>query len=133
MCRVSFKHHGKTVAKLFREADCGSPRAALKAARKWREKQTEKLLPKTKQESFERLRSDNTTGCAGVYLKQAVKRVGGQTYEYTYWQAWTPEGVTPFRSRSFSVERYGYDGPYELAVEARDELVAEAEGYVGVS
>ena len=131
--RVSFKRHGKTVVKLFREVDYGSARAALKAARAWRDKQTQQVLPLTKQEFSKKLRPDNTTGCAGVYLKQAVKRIGERTYEYTYWQAQTPEGLKPFRSRSFSVAQHGYDGAYELAVQARDEFVAEVEGYVGVS
>jgi hypothetical protein len=130
--RVSFTRHGKNVAKLFRDADYGSPRAALKAARTWRDKQARRLLPQTKQEFSRKLRPDNTSGCAGVYLKQSVRRIGGRTYEYTYWQAWTPEGVKPFRSRSFSIERYGYDVAYALAVRARDEFVAEVEGYIGV-
>jgi hypothetical protein len=41
--------------------------------------------------------------------------------------------VKPLRSRSFSVDRYGFEGAYELAVQARAEFVAEVEGYVGVT
>jgi len=41
--------------------------------------------------------------------------------------------VKPFRSRSFSVERYGFDGAFALAVKARAEFVAEVEGYAGVT
>jgi hypothetical protein len=84
--RVSFKRRSKPVTKSFRAVDYGSARAALKAARAWRDKQMQ-----------------------------------------------TPQGLKPFRSRSFSVARYGYDGAYELAVQARDELVAEVDGYIGVS
>jgi hypothetical protein len=41
--------------------------------------------------------------------------------------------VTPFRSRSFSVDRYGFDGAYELAAQSRAEVIAEVEGYVGMT
>jgi hypothetical protein len=61
-----------------------------------------------------------------------VKR-GDWTGEYVYWQARSPEGVKPMRTRSFSVDRYGFDGAYAHAVKARAEFVAEVEGYVGVA
>ena len=131
--RVSFTRHGKNVAKLFRAREHGSARAALQAARAWRDSMTQSLLPETKQEFSQRIRPDNTSGCPGVYLKRQIVRRGDWIGEYTHWQAQTPQGVKPFRSRSFSVDRYGFDGAYELAVQARAEFVAEVEGYVGVT
>lgn len=44
-----------------------------------------------------------------------------------------PEGIKPQRTRSFSVNQFGFDGAYELAVQARAEFVAEVAGYVGVT
>jgi len=41
--------------------------------------------------------------------------------------------VKPFHSRSFSIDRYGFDRAHALAVKARGESVAQAEGYVGVT
>ena len=131
--RVSFTRHGKNVAKLFRARDYANARAALKAARIWRDGMTQSLLPETKQEFSQRVRPDNTSGCPGVYLKRQVIRRGDWSGEYAFWQAQTPQGVRPFRSRSFSVDRYGFDGAYELAVQARADFVAEVEGYVGVT
>ena len=126
--RVSFTRHGKNVAKLFRARDFDNARAALKAAQAWRYGMAESLLPETKQEFSHRIRPDNTSGCPGVYLKRQIIRRGDWSGEYTHWQAQTPQGVKPFRSRSFSVDRYGFDGAYELAVQARAEFVAEVEG-----
>lgn len=131
--RVAFTRHGKNVAKLFRERDFDNARAALKAARAWRDSMTREVLPETKQEFSQRIRPDNTSGCPGVYLKRQIVRRGDWCGEYTHWQAQTPQGVKPFRSRSFSVGRYGFDGAYELAVRARAEFVAEVNGYVGVT
>ena len=131
--RVSFTRHGKNVAKLFRARDFDNASAALKAARAWRDSMTQSLLPETKQEFSQRIRPDNTSGCPGVYLKRQVVRRGDWSGEYIHWQAQTPQGVKPFRSRSFSVGRYGFGGAYELAVQARAEFVAEVDGYVGVT
>jgi hypothetical protein len=131
--RVAFTRHGRNVAKLFRVRDFDSEGAALKAARAWRDGMTLSLLPETKQEFSQRMRPDNTSGCPGVYLKRQVVRRGDWSGEYAFWQAQTPQGVKPFRSRSFSVDRYGFVGAYELAVQARAEFVAEVDGYVGVT
>jgi hypothetical protein len=68
-----------------------------------------------------------------VYFKRQVVRRGDWSGEYVCWQAQTPQGVKPFRSRSFSVDRYGFDGAYELAVQARAEFVAAVEGFIGVT
>lgn len=131
--RVSFTRHGKNVAKLFRSRDFATARAALKAARAWRDHMTRALTPETKREFSRRVRPDNTSGCPGVYLKRQVVRRGGWTGEYAFWQAQTPQGVKPFRSRSFSVDRYGFDAAYELAVKARAQFVEEVEGFVGLA
>jgi hypothetical protein len=131
--RVSLTRHGKNVAKLFRERDFGTARAALKAARAWRDQMTQTLMPETKQEFSQRLLPTNTSGCPGVYLKRQIIRRGDWQGEYAHWQARTPEGIKPMRTRTFSVDRYGFDGAYELAVKARAEFVADVEGYVGVT
>ena len=60
-------------------------------------------------------------------------RLGDWTGEYVFWQAQTPQGAKPFRSRSFSVDRYGFDEAFARAVQARLEFVAMVEGYVGVT
>lgn len=131
--RVSFTRHGKNVARLFRVRDYGTARAALKAARAWRDGMTKALAPETKQEYSQRVQPNNTSGCPGVYLKRQLVRRGDWMGEYAFWQAQTPQGIKPFRSRSFSVDRYGFDGAYEMAVKARAEFVAEVEGYIGLT
>ena len=131
--RVSLTRHGTTVAQLFRSVDHGTARGALKAARTWRDVMARALMPETKQEYAVRLLPHNTSGCPGVCLRRTTTQHGGTTYEYVYWQAQTPDGVKPFRSRSFSIARYGSARAFALAVEARAEFVALALGYVGLT
>lgn len=131
--RVSLRRAGQTVAQLFREREHGSARAALKAARQWRDRMAHELEPETKQAFSERLMPTNTSGQPGVYLKRQIVCRNGNQYEYLHWQAQSPAGAKQWRSRSFSIDRYGYDGAYELTVQARAELVATVEGYVGIT
>ena len=75
-------------------------------------------------------RSNNSSGCPGVYLRrQKWCNAAGHEVEYLFWQAQTPEGVKPFRSKSFSVTRFGFDAAFDLAVEAREAFVQELQGY----
>lgn len=131
--RVSFTRAGTNVAAMFRARDHGSAKAALQAARAWRGRMASELKPETKQEFAVRVRPDNTSGCPGVYLKRQIIRRGDWSGEYLHWQAQAPQGLKPFRSRSFSVARYGFDQAYALAVVARAEFVAQVEGYVGIT
>ncbi len=91
------------------------------------------VLPETKQAFSQHLRPDNTSGCPGVYLRRQFVKRGDWQGEYACWQAHTPQGVKPFRSRSFSVNRYGFDEAYALAVQARAEFITEASGFFGVT
>jgi hypothetical protein len=86
---------------------------------------TKSLLPETKEAFSQRVKPNNTSGAPGVYLKRQVVRRGNWTGEYAFWQAQTPQGVKPFRSRSFSVDRYGFDEAFARAVQARAEFVAQ--------
>ena len=131
--RVSLRRAGQTVWRLFRERDHGSARAALKAARGWRDQIARELEPETKQAFSQRLMPTNTSGEPGVYLRRQVARRNGKEYEYLHWQAQSPAGAKPWRSRSFSIDRYGFDAAYELAVQARAELIATVEGHVGIA
>jgi hypothetical protein len=72
--RVTFTRHGKSVAKLFRERDFGSVRAALKAARAWRDQMTQTLMPETKQEFSQRLLPTHTSECPGTVVKNPERR-----------------------------------------------------------
>ena len=70
--RVSFTRGGQTVAELFRAAEYGGARVALKAARAWRDSITQRLMPESKEAFSQRVKPNNTSGVPGVYLKRQV-------------------------------------------------------------
>lgn len=126
--RVSLTRAGKSVAKLFRDRDHGSSRAALKAAKTWRDTQLAVLMPKTRTEFGRMISAKNTSGCPGVYRRKTVVR--GR--EYWVWQAQSPSGAGPLRTRSFSVDRYGEDQAYQMAVQVREGFLQDAPGYLPI-
>lgn len=128
--RVTLVRRGKEYLRCFSVARHGSLDAALVAARAWRDRIAHEARPLTKAEYSQLLRSNNSSGHPGVYLRRQKKRnAAGQEVEYLFWQAQTPEGVTPFRSKSFSVSRFGFDSAFNLAVEARATFVQGLSGY----
>jgi len=124
--RVSLTRAGETVAKLFRDRDHGGSRAALKAAKAWRDAHLAVLAPKTRAEFGRLITVKNTSGCPGVYRRKTLVR--GR--EYWVWQAQSPTGAGPLRTRSFSVNRYGEDQAYALAVQVREGFLQEAQGHL---
>jgi len=80
--RVSLTRNGKTLAALFRSIDYSSTKAALKAARAWRDSVSKSALPETKQAFSQRTGPDNTSGCPGVYLKRQIVERGDWRGEY---------------------------------------------------
>lgn len=128
--RVALVRRGEEYLRCFTVARYGSQDLALVAAKAWRDRIAQEARPLTKAEYSQVVRSNNSSGHPGVYLRRQRKRnAAGQEVEYLLWQAQTPEGVKPFRSKSFSVSRFGFDAAFELAVEARQEFVQALQGY----
>jgi hypothetical protein len=131
--QVRLRRAGETFVRSFSAEEHRGARAALTTARAWRDRIIRDHAPETKRAFSERHFPHNTSGAPGVYLRRHVAHRKGTQYEYAYWQAQSPAGARPSRSRSFSIDRYGYDEAYLLAVEARQELLALAQGYVGIA
>ena len=87
--RVSFTRHGKNLAKLFRVRDFDNARAALRAARAWRDGMTQSLPPRRSKSSAIAFGPTTPAVCPGVYLKRQIIRRGDWRGEYTHWQAQT--------------------------------------------
>lgn len=128
--RVTLVRRGEEYLRCFSAARYGSMDSALVAAKAWRDRVAHEARPLTKAEYSQLVRSNNSSGYPGVYLKRQRRRnAAGQEVEYLFWQAQTPDGVKPARSKSFSVSRFGFDAAFELAVEARAAFVQELQGY----
>lgn len=110
----------RVYTKIFSDSRFGGKKPALAAAQAWRD-EIEHQHPKlTKKQRAGALSKRNTSGKAGVFRKfHLIQRVDGSEHVVFYWQARTPNGVKPCRTRTFSVEKHGEQEAYRMAVEAR--------------
>jgi hypothetical protein len=120
---VHFSRQGKRYYRRFYEPKHGGSAAALKAAIAWRDELLAKLEPLTLVAFCQVKRGHNTSGVPGVhFLTSAAQPLG-------IWQAKLKlNGVG--RTKSFSVLKHGYHGAYELAVAAREQILATADDRV---
>jgi hypothetical protein len=122
---ISRKQIGRTFTKAFSDRTHGGEEAALAAARAWRDDVLRRYPPASKVELAVLVRKHNTSGRPGVFRRTMHKSTkDGRRAIHVFWQAQTPLCVTPMRTRSFSVAKFGEDGAYRLAVAAREEFEA---------
>jgi len=122
---VRITRRGKSVAKYFSDREHRGKRGSLTAAKAFRDEQIEKMRPYTRVELMKRAakRSETVTG---VRLRENVVVKNGWQYTYKTWEAsWTPAEGGKRIKRQFSINKYGDDQAYKLAVKARKEAVRE--------
>ncbi len=114
--------------KWFGIVQFGSDALALRAAQAWRDEQICSLPVLTKQEFVSMIRTNNTSGAAGVVriTKRSRKRSGAEVSAH-YWLARPPRCVKASQ-RSFSIAKYGEERAWELAAKARREMEQLAVG-----
>lgn len=120
--RVSFHRQGTRHRKGFPDSVYGGAAEALLVAKAWRDHLL-CTLPVTSKAAFvARVKANNTSGVAGVTRTSEVRK--GETIHR--WVAHSPQmkGM-PRRSKNYSIEKYGEDEAFALAVSAREEFVAE--------
>ena len=123
---VRIQRKSKVRSKFFSDLNHGGKRAALRAAKEYRD-QIEILYPKQTVAQKARKRSTrNKSGVVGVRLHEQKDRRGDYEYTYWYWVAQWTDGHGKRKTRSFSVHQYGDDEAYRLAVECRRNGVAQA-------
>ncbi len=120
---VRMTRKGKLRSKYFADAVYGK-RKALKEARAYRDKLSSKLRGYSAKQLANRERSDNTSGYPGVRMAEESDLRWPSKPTYRYWIAqWSPsKGVR--RTKRFSVEKYGEEEAFRLAVQARKRGVA---------
>lgn len=125
---VRITRRGKLHAQLFADRDYGGKRKALAAAKAHRDHLEQKLRGYSRRKLAEKPRVNNTSGIAGVrYVEETDPRWKSKP-TYRYWIAqWSPQGGGR-RTAKFSVEKYGDEEAYRLAVKARRKGLREMEG-----
>lgn len=123
--QLRFQRRGKVVDKFYSDSIHGGKNKALAAAKKHRD-QLEKDNPRySRKEMAQKVSSKNTSGVVGVRLAEEKSVVGEWEYTYYFWVAqWSPKpGVR--KTKRFSVNKYGDEKAYKMAVAARKKGVRE--------
>lgn len=120
---VRFRRNRQPYIGHFADSRFGGKRAALKAAKVWRDERLRDTQPMSKQEYVSFIRRNNTSGITGVYRVKMVKtRKSGRRIAHWNWIALSP--TKPVRARSFSIAKYGEQSAFDHAVAARAQFVA---------
>lgn len=124
--QVRLCRRGKYFTKLFSDSSYGGKRAALKAARDYRDSMIEDLPPTyTRQQLAKKKKSSNTSDIPGVRFVEERDPKAAKGVVYKYWVAqWSPSpGVR--KTKRFSVKTYGMEKALQLAKRARNKGVRE--------
>lgn len=118
---VTLQRHNVIAVKMFSDSLWGGKRAALAAARAWRDQQLQTQAENEhKLWRRNRLRRNNRSGLVGVARYERKSRGGA------FWLAsWVDEHGAS-RKRKFSVARWGEHGAKQNAIEEREKQVRRA-------
>ena len=118
---------GQTFEKFFGDSVYGGKRKALTAARDHRD-ELEREHPHYSRKEVAQIKSSrNTSGIVGVRLSEEIDRRWPNEPVYLYWVAqWSPSpGVR--KTKRFSVDKYGDEEAFRLALKARSDGLKEME------
>jgi len=119
---VVIKRRGKAYQRRFYESRCGGELAALKMAQAWRDTIIAKHPAISTAQFCAIVRSNNTSGIPGVYLR--TKTNGRGAVASYAWVARIPLGTGKTRLKNFSIKIYGESGAKQRAIDAREEGLA---------
>lgn len=115
---VRFQRRGKSYQAYFGDSKYGGQKKALAAARVHRDEMEPKFRTLTPLERAKILTASNTSGTVGVRWVEKTMTKGKKKYNFTFASAsWSVGGAR--KSKSFSVDKYGKDKAWDLAVKAR--------------
>ena len=123
---VRLQRRGEKTEKFFSDSGYGGKRAALEAAKEFRDEIETKSRKYTVEELAENPSARNRSGVVGVRLHKQVDTRGEYEFHYWYWVAQWTDGHGKRRTRSYSVHTHGDDEAFRLACEARTKGVAQA-------
>lgn len=120
------QRRGEKTDRFFSDTTYEGKRAALQAAKQFRDELEQQSRKYTVKELAKQPSTRNRSGIVGVRLHQQKDRRGEYEYQYWYWIAQWTDGRGRRRTRSFSVHLHGEDEAFRLASEARRRGVNQA-------
>lgn len=123
---VRMQRRGERVEKTFTDLTYGGKRAAIQAAKEFRDQLELESQKYSVKELAARPSSRNSSGVVGVRLHQQKDCRGEFEYQYWYWVAQWTDGNGRRRTKSFSVHQHGDNEARRLAIESRLDGVRRA-------
>lgn len=117
---------GKRFEKFFADGQFGGRRAALQAAKSYRDALERRHQRYTVEEMARQPSVRNKSGIVGVRRTVQIEETDDYVYTYAFWIAQWTDGKGKRKTRSFSVDKYGEDEAYQRAVQARTSGVSHA-------
>jgi len=123
---VRMQRKGKRFEKFFADGQFGGRRAALQAAKSFRDALERRHQRYTVEEMARQPSVRNKSGIVGVRRTVQIEETDDYVYTYAFWIAQWTDGKGKRKTRSFSVDKYGEDEAYQRAVQARASGVSHA-------
>ena len=120
------QRRGEKTEKFFSDNKFGGKRAALVAAKEFRDQLEESSRKYSVKELSQRPSVRNKSGVVGVRLHEQIDLRGDFEYHYWYWIAQWTDRLGRRKTKSFSVHTHGDEEAFRLAVEARRKGVNQA-------
>lgn len=120
------QRRGEKTEKFFSDNKFGGKRAALVAAKEFRDQLEESSRKYSVKELSLRPSVRNKSGVVGVRLHEQIDLRGDFEYHYWYWIAQWTDRLGRRKTKSFSVHTHGDEEAFRLAVEARRKGVNQA-------
>lgn len=116
-----YTREGVTFTESFAISKYDSYQAAFEAAKQWADDARRILPPMSRKEFRQIKRKNNTSGYPGVERKVESK----DGIDYPYWEAVWVDNEGKRRHRSFYIKQRGEEEAQRLAIEARENAIAE--------
>ena len=123
---VRMQRKGDKHEKFFSDRNHGGKRAALTAAKAFRDELEQAHKKYSVEELAQSPSRRNRSGVVGVRLHLQKDVRGDYEYHYWYWVAQWTDGHGRRKTKSFSCHTYGDEEAFRLAVEAREKGVRQA-------
>ena len=119
---VRVQRRNRVHHRYFSDRVYGGKRQALVAATAYRETLLQTLPGLTRQEICRIRKKNNRSGVSGVSRHEAPGRTPTSP-RMAYWLAQWPTGEGRAKRRKFGVKKYGEDGAYRRALQARQQAL----------
>lgn len=126
---VTIQRRGTIFRKQFSDGVLGGKVKSLSAAKAWRDEIVAKYPPFSKREHAEIRKKNNKSGVVGVcrYCASETSQKSAQEQRWFWVASWVlPDGRA--KRVKFSVNKYGEEGAFKMAVKARRGAIKQMQG-----